>query len=189
MSYRYKSRQQYLLEQHVKSEQQLQFQHVKTPLWGFLTDPKPYVLCPDGETWAKTEELCKEVFNVNHNDFMDREDLWLELEKVNPYLASVILDVMKMHTSKAHDYATPENPFVNFEDVAMMAGTDVDTVFRQFIGVKLARLKNLLVGGKTPNNETIDDTRLDLAVYALLYLSYYRMVQDDTRQEAYDRGG
>lgn len=42
------------------------------------------------------------------------------------------------------------------------------------VGVKLARLRELTSAGKTPNNESIADTRTDLAMYAALWASYYR---------------
>lgn len=110
---------------------------------------------------------------------VDHAPQYMQLRKVNPWLADVLDQVMDMHLRKAQDYATADNPFVNFEDVAAAVGTDVDTVFRQFIAVKLARLKNLLTAGKTPNNESIDDTKLDLAVYALLYVAYAEKIRLD----------
>jgi hypothetical protein len=50
----------------------------------------------------------------------------------------------------------------------------VDAVFAVLIGIKKARLRELLRSGKTPNNESIADTRTDLAMYAALWASYYR---------------
>jgi hypothetical protein len=94
------------------------------------------------------------------------------LRNVNHWLAEAIEDVIDMHIKKAHDYASVKNPFINFENVARAVGFDADVVFRQFIAVKLDRLRNLLSTDKVPNNESIDDTKLDLAVYALLYLAY-----------------
>jgi hypothetical protein len=106
------------------------------------------------------------IIEIDHAKKFER------LVDINPWLANVLDQVMDMHLKKAHDYATNENPFVNFEDVAAAVGTTPDVVFRQFIAVKLARLKNLLTADKKPNNESIYDTKLDLAVYALLYLAY-----------------
>lgn len=83
-----------------------------------------------------------------------------------------LLDQMKAtHESKNADYAADDNPYSNFELAATIAGCSVATVFRVLMGVKQARLNELLKG-KTPNNESIEDTKLDLAVYAALYASY-----------------
>jgi hypothetical protein len=44
-------------------------------------------------------------------------------------------------------------------------------VFRVLIGVKMARLDELLKG-KAPNHESADDSVLDLSVYSALWASY-----------------
>lgn len=84
------------------------------------------------------------------------------------------LETMRaIHDAKNSDYAEDGNPYSNFEHAAAVAGCSVDTVFRVLIGVKLARLKELL-GGKEPKHESIDDSILDLSVYAALWASYRR---------------
>lgn len=81
----------------------------------------------------------------------------------------------QMHEAKNNDYASDSNPFSNFEMAAHLAGCPVDTVFRVLIGIKLARLHELLKG-KTPKNESIADSKLDLAVYSALWASYTQPV-------------
>jgi hypothetical protein len=49
----------------------------------------------------------------------------------------------------------------------------IDQVFAALIGVKLARLQELTQPGRVPNNESVQDTRRDLANYALIWASYY----------------
>jgi hypothetical protein len=84
------------------------------------------------------------------------------------------LEVMRaIHDAKNADYAQDGNPYSNFELAASVAGCPVDTVFRVLIGVKLARLTELL-GGKEPKHESIDDSILDLSVYSALWASYRR---------------
>lgn len=78
-----------------------------------------------------------------------------------------------VHEAKNNDYAQDDNPFSNFELSAMVADCTPDTVFRVLIGVKLARLTELLKG-KAPKHESIDDSLLDLSVYAALWASYRR---------------
>jgi hypothetical protein len=82
------------------------------------------------------------------------------------------LEVMRaLHNAKQEDYAEDGNPYSNFEMAAQVAGCSVDTVFRVLLGVKLARARELLAG-KTAKHESLDDTILDLSVYASLWASY-----------------
>lgn len=75
---------------------------------------------------------------------------------------------------KGHDYAADDNLFSNFEftgyvlDIAVrrgIRGRDLSCLCLMM--TKIARLLELL-GGKEPNNESIEDTALDLANYAIL---------------------
>jgi hypothetical protein len=85
-----------------------------------------------------------------------------------------VLDEMRtLLERKNHDYAQDANPFSNFEHAAAVAGVPVETVFLVMIGVKIARLIELTSSGKTPNNESIRDTRIDLANYATLNAAYH----------------
>lgn len=89
-----------------------------------------------------------------------------------------LLDHMReLHISKNHDYALSDNPFSNFEQAADYAGIPVTDVFHVMQGIKVARLNALKAEGKTPNNESILDTRLDKIAYELLELAYegYRL--------------
>lgn len=92
---------------------------------------------------------------------------------LNPKFEALLSKMREMHNKKSQDYANNKNRYQNFESTAVSAGTDVGTVFRTLIGVKLARLSELQGNGKTPQNESVQDSLLDLAVYAALYASYY----------------
>jgi hypothetical protein len=84
----------------------------------------------------------------------------------------MLLDEMReLHDKKNHDYASDGDPFSNFKFAALVADgfRGKDAVYAVLIGVKLARLKELTANGKKPNNESIDDTRRDLAMYATLW--------------------
>lgn len=76
------------------------------------------------------------------------------------------------HDSKQEDYADPDNPYSNFEFAANFAGVSVNQVFDVLIAVKQARLAVLTKSGRAPNNESIDDSLLDQAVYTTLKASY-----------------
>ncbi len=91
----------------------------------------------------------------------------------NPKFKSQLQRMAELHDKKNHDYAQVNNPYSNFEEAAASAGVTVEQVFLTLIGVKLARLKELTTANKTPNNESIQDTRMDLAMYAALLASYF----------------
>lgn len=89
----------------------------------------------------------------------------------NPKFTALLAEMAELHDLKNHDYARDGDPFSNFTQAAQVAQgfTGKDAVYATLIGVKLARLRNLLSSGKTPNNESIADTRRDLAMYAALW--------------------
>lgn len=91
-------------------------------------------------------------------------------------------DMRELHSRKNHDYAKDSNPYSNFEEAAEMAGCSVDTVFRVMIGIKLARLKELLGSGKDAQNESVQDSRMDLTMYCALWTSYRSVLSYDDRQ-------
>lgn len=79
-----------------------------------------------------------------------------------------------IHKKKSQDYTTDAatNPMENFERCALVASwfrDDIDKVFTTLITVKLARLAVLLSTERTPNNESIEDTFIDLITYSALW--------------------
>ena len=93
---------------------------------------------------------------------------------MNGDVAEMLTILQHLHTAKSHDYAQADNPFSNFEEAAASAGIPVDTVFAVMMGIKQARLKELQAAHKTPLHEALDDTRVDLALYAVLRAAYAR---------------
>lgn len=94
----------------------------------------------------------------------------------NPKFDAVLRKMADIHDKKSEDYASAEDRYSNFKFAAECARlfTDpLDQVFASLIGVKLARLGELRSSGKTPNHESIQDTRVDLANYAALWASFY----------------
>lgn len=92
----------------------------------------------------------------------------------NPRFKMLLHEMDELHDKKNHDYAEDGNPYSNFEFAAKVAEgfTGIDAVFATLMGIKMARLKELTSKGKTPNNESIGDTRKDLAMYATLWASH-----------------
>jgi hypothetical protein len=86
---------------------------------------------------------------------------------------SVTLEKMlEIHRSKSKDYASPDNPYSNF-DVSeyglRLFKNPRDQAFIWPIFTKLARLSTLLNSNNPPNNESIEDTMIDIANYVILW--------------------
>jgi hypothetical protein len=92
----------------------------------------------------------------------------------SPRFELLLHEMRELHALKNNDYAQDGNPFSNFEEAAEFAKgfTGVDAVFAVLIGIKAARLRELTRSGKTPNNESINDTRKDMAMYQALWAAY-----------------
>ncbi len=90
-------------------------------------------------------------------------------------LDSKLIDVLK---SKANDYAG-EDVLSNFKQVSSAAKSlnlniGDPTQYALFMCVlKIARLSNLINSNKEPNNESIEDSFIDLIGYAKLSLCNY----------------
>ena len=95
---------------------------------------------------------------------------------VNPRFNALLARMQEIHDRKNHDYAAGDNPYSNFEAAADSAGVSVDAVFAVLMGIKQARIKEITSSNKPPNNESLQDSRLDLAVYAALRASYFEVV-------------
>ncbi len=76
---------------------------------------------------------------------------------------------------KMADYSHEEDPWSNFRVAATVAGCTVNQAFLVLMGVKVARLENLLNSGATPANESVEDTLQDLVLYAAIHKSYLEL--------------
>lgn len=98
----------------------------------------------------------------------------------SPEFYKIIEQMADTHSRKSHDYAMASNPFSNFEragEIASWFKHPVDIAFAALIGVKLARMAELTASGKVPNNESLDDTQLDLATYSGLWAAWRKTQQ------------
>ena len=93
---------------------------------------------------------------------------------MNSDVLEMFVILQHLHSAKSHDYAQDENAFSNFEEAAASAGVPVDTVFAVLMGIKQARLKELQMAHKEPLHEALNDTQVDLALYAVLRAAYAR---------------
>lgn len=86
--------------------------------------------------------------------------------------------LLKMSSSKAHDYAT-EDVLHNFKTVSAAAKelglnvTDPTNYALFMVLLKIARLSNLINTKKWPNNESMEDSFLDgINYFKLAYCNY-----------------
>jgi hypothetical protein len=81
-----------------------------------------------------------------------------------------------IHLKKNADYANASNPFSNFERSAELINwfnNSTDKAFVALIATKLARIAELS-DGRSPNNESLDDSFLDLLTYVGLWGAYVK---------------
>jgi hypothetical protein len=98
-----------------------------------------------------------------------------------PGVSAILSRIQSIHEKKNEDYATDGKSYENFERASVIAAwfnDPIDKTFVTLIGVKLARLAVLRNKKSDPNNESIEDTFLDLATYSILWAanSTYRML-------------
>lgn len=89
----------------------------------------------------------------------------------NSWIQASAETLAKTLTSKNNDYA-PGGEFSNFEEAAEFATslTAFEVMLSQ-IGIKVTRIKTL-AGGVMPQNESMADSLLDLAGYAIIAHAY-----------------
>jgi hypothetical protein len=100
---------------------------------------------------------------------------------MNP-VEEILKRSIKIHAKKRADYTTQpdDNPFENFERSSLIASWfPFEYVsFGVLIGTKLARLGSLLVSNRKPQNESIDDSFLDLITYCALFYGCWKSKQE-----------
>lgn len=100
------------------------------------------------------------------------EEITIDPSSSDPF-ERVIAEIVSVNRLKRKDYAIDGDPFSNFHDTARAMGIEgfsaidsADLNVRQ----KDARIRSLRMNGRTqsPSNETVADTYLDRAVYAII---------------------
>jgi hypothetical protein len=103
----------------------------------------------------------------------------------NPKFDSLLKKMSEIHDKKNSDYANDSNPYSNFEFASSFSQVPLYKVYLVLIGVKVARLHELLGKDKQPKNESIDDTLLDLATYTAIMSS--QLISEDEEIQLYNR--
>lgn len=102
----------------------------------------------------------------------------------NPLVKELLDKIQAIHDRKNADYAEG-GPYENFERSAMLMSWfkhDQDKAFVNLIGTKVARLATLLNTAREPNNESIEDSFLDLCTYCVLWSTFHKYISVDQIQ-------
>ena len=78
-------------------------------------------------------------------------------------------DVM---SKKRDDYSSNEDWLSNFRESSQIAGVQLEQSILVYIGTKLSRIKNLMNNGSEAQNESLQDSALDLANYATILYAH-----------------
>lgn len=84
----------------------------------------------------------------------------------DPRFYRLLDEIAELHSRKNHDYARSDAPLSNFHKAEAL-GVEAWRGVLVRMSDKWSRLEQL-AGGKTPKNESMRDTLIDLAVYALI---------------------
>ena len=93
-------------------------------------------------------------------------------------------EVRQIHLSKSEDYGSQTDPLANIRNGARFVGIEPWRGCMVRLSDKVTRLETFNRTGKL-RHETVEDTLIDLAAYALLALTLYR--EDNERPAAADR--
>lgn len=90
-----------------------------------------------------------------------------------PEFSETLKEMLEIHEKKNEDYTGEfNNPFYNFDVSTYLISqfkSDRDKSFVWPIATKLARLAALLNFEKQPNNESVEDSLIDIANYVILW--------------------
>lgn len=91
----------------------------------------------------------------------------MTVEQQQRHFERMINKMAETMISKGDDYAN-EDRLSNFKLAGAISGISAEVNCLSLIATKVARLGNLLNSKEKPNNESIRDSVLDLANYAIL---------------------
>jgi hypothetical protein len=97
-------------------------------------------------------------------------------ERMIPEVQKILDRITEIHQRKNQDYASQGKPFENFErssEIISWFNKPVDQAFVALIATKLARLAVLKSQEAKPQNESLEDSLLDLSVYCILWYAHY----------------
>jgi len=94
----------------------------------------------------------------------------------NERFTAILTQIQETHDKKQADYGTDEDPFANV-NAASEFGIDPLVGIMLRMNDKMTRLKSFVKKGNLVN-ESVEDSLLDLAVYAIIALVKYEEMPD-----------
>jgi hypothetical protein len=97
-------------------------------------------------------------------------------------IVTQMLDRLQLiHDRKNEDYTSkhPDENFMRSQEIQSWFSNDIDKPYAVLIGTKIARLATLLSKDGPPNNESIEDSFDDLAMYCILWASRRKRIKRD----------
>jgi hypothetical protein len=127
------------------------------------------------QVWAKNNEIElppyePEEVPVGPDMVVPYPEDGLDLNLEDPF-EKAIAAMVAINRAKRADYANDMDPFSNFRRTAAMMGIETFGTLESVrfnLAQKMARLQALAENGRSPRNESVRDTWLDLAVYAVI---------------------
>lgn len=100
------------------------------------------------------------------------------------FLETTYANCVATSKRKNADYAGDDDPFANFRLVEKLGICSVETGILVRMTDKMARITNLLKEGKVNQvkDESVDDTLIDLANYAVILAAYRESRRQDGQQ-------
>lgn len=92
----------------------------------------------------------------------------MTLEQQEKEFDAFVAKMKETMFKKGNDYAGTDDRLRNFKVAGACAGSTAEQNCLQLIATKVARLGQLLNSSKAPENESIEDSLLDLANYSFL---------------------
>lgn len=102
----------------------------------------------------------------------------------HPRFYQLLDEMADTHSRKNHDYADQNDPLSNFKEVALATHLTPFQVLHVFIATKCARIRQLTTKTNLVIGESIKDSLLDLAVYALLWIIHIEEYEQGTKKQA-----
>ena len=115
--------------------------------------------------WSKIRErICHDIYTFKNKK---KQPSIMTREKQEAHFEAFVQKQREVLLRKGNDYSANENRLSNFQLAGAICQLTPEQNCLSLIATKVARL-GVLLQGKIPNNESIQDSILDLANYAVL---------------------
>ena len=104
------------------------------------------------------------------------------LDPEDPF-EETLIEIVHMRRRKRVDYEHDNEPWSNFTFCAHAVGITAAESALHMVALKMSRLAALKANGRGPKNESVNDSYLDCAVYAVLALAIRRHPDGRVRKQ------